>query len=104
MDIPEYLPDILLTAIMVISTIFLILRFWQDVTIAIAAALMMLALGGLFLSFQIKVRNLETNVITRERMLRSNLEEISTRMTQKYDQTTNHLDQLVSEFSKRVYK
>ncbi|MFY9749523.1 MAG: hypothetical protein WAK75_10595 [Methanoregula sp.] len=104
MDIPEYLPDILLTAIMVISTIFLILRFWQDVTIAIAAALMMLALGGLFLSLQIKVRNLETNVITRERMLRSNLEEISTRMTQKYDQTTNHLDELVGEFSKRVYK
>ncbi len=54
MDIPEYLPDILLTAVMVISTIFLILRFWQDVTIAIAAALMMLALGGLFLSLQIK--------------------------------------------------
>ncbi len=104
MDIPEYLPDILLTAIMVISTIFLILRFWQDVTIAVAAALMMLALGGLFLSLQIKVRNLETNVITRERMLRSNLEEISTRMTQKYDQTTNHLDELVGEFSKRVYK
>jgi len=37
-------------------------------------------------------------------MLRSNLEEISTRMTQKYDQTTNHLDELVGEFSKRVYK
>jgi hypothetical protein len=104
MDIPEYLPDILLTAVMVISTIFLILRFWQDITIAIAAALMMLSLGGLFLSLQIKVRNLEKNVITRERMLRSNLEEISTRMTQKYDQTTNHLDELVGEFSKRVYK
>ena len=27
-------------------------------------------------------------------MLRSNLEEISTRMTQKYDQTTSHLDEL----------
>ena len=104
MDIPEYLPDILLTAVMVISTIFLILRFWQDVTIAIAAALMMLALGGLFLSLQIKVRNLEKNVITRERMLRSNLEEISGRMNQKYDQTTAHLDELVGEISKRAYK
>ncbi|MGB8308890.1 MAG: hypothetical protein WCE65_03545 [Methanoregula sp.] len=104
MDIPEYLPDILLTAVMVISTIFLILRFWQDITIAIAAALMMLALGGLFLSLQIKVRNLEKNVITRERMLRSNLEEISGRMNQKYDQTAAHLDELVSEISKRAYK
>ena len=104
MDIPDYLPDILLTAVMVISTIFLILRFWQDITIAVAAALMMLALGGLFLSLQVKVRNLEKNVITRERMLRSNLEEISSRMTQKYDQTSAHLDELVGEFSKRVYK
>ena len=104
MDIPEYLPDILLTAVMVISTLFLILRFWQDLTIAIAAALMMLSLGGLFLSLQIKVRNLEKNVIARERMLRSNLEEISTHMTTEYDKTTGHLEDLVSELSKRVYK
>ncbi|MGA2161661.1 MAG: hypothetical protein ABSG28_05625 [Methanoregula sp.] len=104
MDIPEYLPDILLTAVMVISTLFLILRFWQDLTIAIAAALMMLSLGGLFLSLQIKVRNLEKNVITRERMLRTNLEEISTHMTEEYDKTTGHLEDLVGELSKRVYK
>jgi hypothetical protein len=104
MDIPEYLPDILLTAVMVISTLFLILRFWQDLTIAIAAALMMLSLGGLFLSLQIKVRNLEKSVITRERMLRTNLEEISTHMTEKYDKTTSHLEDLVGEVSKRVYK
>ena len=104
MDIPEYLPDILLTAVMVISTLVLILRFWQDLTVAIAAALMMLSLGGLFLSLEIKVRNLESNVITRERMLRSNLEEISTHMTAEYDKTTAHLEDLVTELSKRVYK
>ena len=104
MDIPEYLPDILLTAVMVISTLVLILRFWQDLIIAVAAALMMLSLGGLFLSLQIKVRNLEKNVITRERMLRTNLEEISSRMNEKYDMTTSHLEDLVGEFSKRVYK
>ena len=104
MDIPEYLPDILLTAVMVISTLVLILRFWQDLTVAIAAALMMLALGGLFLSLEIKVRNLEKSVITRERLLRTNLEEISSRMNERYDQTTSHLEGLISEFSKRVYK
>ncbi len=37
-------------------------------------------------------------------MLRSNLEEISGRMNQKYDQTTAHLDELVAEISKRAYK
>ena len=104
MDIPEYLPDILLTAVMVISTIFLILRFWQDLTIAVAAALMMLALGGLFLSLQIKVRNLEKSLITRERMLRTNLEEISAHMNEKYDKTTGRLEDLVGELSKRAYK
>ena len=104
MDIPEYLPDIVLTAVMVISTLFLILRFWQDVTIAIAAALMMLSLGGLFLSLEVKVRNLENSVITRERMLRTNLEEISNSMNGKYDKTSEHLEDLVKELSKRAYK
>jgi len=104
MDIPEYLPDIILTGVMVISTLVLILRFWQDLIIAVAAALMMLSLGGLFLSLQIKVRNLEKNVITRERMLRTNLEEISGNMTEKYDTTTAKLEGLITELSKRVYK
>jgi len=104
MDIPEYLPDIILTGVMVVSTLVLILRFWQDLIIAVAAALMMLSLGGLFLSLQIKVRNLEKNVITRERMLRTNLEEISGNMTEKYDTTTAKLEGLITELSKRVYK
>ncbi|WP_292369700.1 hypothetical protein [Methanoregula sp. UBA64] len=104
MDIPEYLPDIILTAVMVVSTLVLILRFWQDIIIAVAAALMALSLGGLFLSLEIKVRNLEKNVITRERMLRTNLEEISGNMTEKYDKTTAKLEDLVTELSKRAYK
>ncbi|MHB8164010.1 MAG: hypothetical protein ACYDDV_06625 [Methanoregula sp.] len=86
MDIRDYSVDILLTAILVISTLVLILRFWQDLTIAVAACLMMLSLGGLFISMQVKVRNLENSVITREHMLRTNLEEISDRMVTKYDQ------------------
>jgi len=104
MEIHEYLPDILLTAIMVVSTLVLILRFWQDLTIAVAAALMMLSIGGLFLSLEVKMRRLEQSVITRERMLRSNLEEISTRMVNKYDMAISHLDELVAELSKRAYK
>ncbi|MFA5331337.1 MAG: hypothetical protein WC342_03060 [Methanoregula sp.] len=104
MDIRDYLPDILLTVIMVFSTLFLILRFWQDLTIAIAAALMALSLGGLFLSLQIKVRHLDENVIARERMLRTNLEEISGHMSEKYDLASHHMDDLIAEFSKRAYK
>jgi predicted signal transduction protein with EAL and GGDEF domain len=96
--------DILLTVVMVISTLVLILRFWQDLTIAIAAALMMLSIGGLFLSLQMKMRHLEESVVSRERLLRTNLEEISTRMVDKYDMAISHLDELVAELSKRAYK
>lgn len=104
MDIRDYSIDILLTAVMIISTLVLILRFWQDLTIAIAACLMMLSLGGLFISMQIKVRNLENSVISRERMLRTNLEEISNRMVEKYDMAISHLDELNAEYAKRAYK
>ena len=104
MDIREYWIDILLTVVMIISTLVLINRFWQDLTIAIAATLMMLALGGLFLSLQIKMRHLERSVVIRERMLRTNLEEISTRMEDKYDMALSHLDELVGEFSRRAYR
>ena len=104
MEIREYAFDILLTIILVFSTLFLILRFWQDLTIAIAACLMMLSLGGLFLSLQVKMRRLEASVIVRERMLRTNLEEISSRMVQKYDMAITHLDELIAEFSRRAYR
>jgi hypothetical protein len=104
MELREYSIDIILTVVMVVSTVFLILRFWQDIAIAVAAALMMLSIGGLFLSLQIKMRRLEESVITRERMLRNNLEEISTRMVDKYDMAISHLDELVAELSRRAYK
>jgi hypothetical protein len=104
MELREYWIDILLTVVMVISTVFLILRFWQDLTIAIAAALMMLSIGGLFLSLQIKMRHVEQSMIARERNMRSNLEEISSRMVDKYDMAISHLDELVAQLSKRAYK
>jgi len=104
MEIREYFIDIVLTVVLVISTLVLILRFWQDLTIAIAAVLMTLSLGGLFLSMQVKVRRLERSVISRERMLRTNLEEISKRMAQKHNMAISHLDELVAEYSRRVYR
>ena len=104
MEIREYAVDILLTVVLVISTLFLALRFWQDLVIAIATALMMLSLGGLFLSLHVRMRDLERNAVARERTLRSGLEEISTRMVQKYDMAISHLDELIAEFSRRAYR
>jgi hypothetical protein len=104
MDIREYLVDILLTVVMIVSSLVLITRFWQDLIIAVAAGLMTLALGGLLLSLNIKMRHLERSIVIRERMLRTNLAEISTRMQDKYDMALSHLDELIGEFSKRAYK
>ena len=104
MDIRENLVDILLTVVMIVSTLVLVNRFWQDLIIAVAAGLMILALGGLLLSLNIKMRHLERSVIIRERMLRSNLEEISNRMQNKYDMALSHLDELIAEFSRRAYR
>jgi hypothetical protein len=104
MEIREYAIDILLTVVLVISTLFLILRFWQDLVIAIATALMMLSIGGLFLSLHIRMRELERNAVARERTLRAGLEDISARMVQKYDMTISHLDELIAELSRRAYR
>lgn len=104
MDLREYWIDILLTIVMVVSTVVLILRFWQDITVAVAAALMMLSIGGLFLSQQIKMHKVEQSMIARERTMRTNLEEISDRMVSKYDLAISHLDELVADMGKRAYK
>ena len=104
MDIREYLVDILLTVVMIVYSLVLISLLWNDLMIAVAACLMTLALGGLLLSLNIKMRHLERSIVIRERMLRTNLEEISTRMQDKYDMALSHLDELIGEFSKRAYK
>jgi len=104
MDIREYLVDILLTVVTIGSALVLVNRFWQDTIIAVAASLMTIALGGLLLSLNIKMRHLERSVVVRERMLRTNHEEISGRMQNKYDMALTHLDELIGEFSRRAYR
>lgn len=104
MEMKELAIDIVLTVIMVVSTLFLVLRFWQDLIAATAATLMMLALGGLFLSLGLKVRRLDHSVIARERTMRVNLEEIAQMMTQKYDRTVAHIDEVVQDLSRRMYR
>ncbi|MDD1716495.1 MAG: hypothetical protein LUQ01_05800 [Methanolinea sp.] len=104
MDIREYIGDILLLLILVISTLILVMNLHFDLMNSIAVALMMLSLGGMIFLVHWKVRNIEKNLINRERMIRVNLEEIATKMAQKYDSTVDHIDGVVEEFAKRVYR
>lgn len=104
MDIRESLPDIILTIVLVISTLVLVFRLWQDVTIAVAATLMMLALGGLFLSFGAKISMLDNTLIVRERSMRLNLEETSQMMSEKYETTVAQIDAIIQDFSRMMYR
>jgi hypothetical protein len=104
MDIRESLLDIILTIVLVISTLVLVFRLWQDVTIALSATLMMLALGGLFLSFGAKISMLDNTLVVRERSMRLNLEETSLMMSEKYETTVAQIDAIIQDFSRRMYR
>ncbi|MGV8129550.1 MAG: hypothetical protein ACP5NN_06640 [Methanolinea sp.] len=104
MDIREYLGDVLLLVILVISILVLVFNLNFDLIKSVAAALMMLSLGGLIFLVHWKVRLIEKSLTNRERMVRLNMEEIAAKMAQKYDSHVSHIDGVVEEFSKRVYR
>ncbi len=104
MDVREYTGDIILVAVLVISAVVLISRLYYDLIIVTSAFLVALSLGLFLLMIHRKIRVIEQNMISRERMIRVNLEEISTKMAHKYDSTIAHIDGVVEEFSRRVYR
>ena len=104
MEIRSSILDVALSILLVISTIVLMIRYWQDVVMVTAATLMMLSLAGLFLSMGRKIQRLDASVVARERTIRVNLEEISTGMAKKYDSTVDHVNGVIQELSKRMYR
>ena len=104
MEIRELIGDIVLTAVMVVSTVVLVMRFWQDLLIAVAATFMMLSLGGLLISLGMKIVSLEQSIAQRERVMRVNIEEMGKTMSAKYDNTVSHIDEIVDGLSRRMYR
>ena len=104
MEIRELIGDIVLTIVMVVSTVVLVMRFWQDLVIAVAATLMMLSLGGLLISLGMKIVSLERSVAQRERTMRVNIEEMGKTMSAKYDNTFSHIEEMVDGLSRRMYR
>ncbi|HVP24846.1 MAG TPA: hypothetical protein VMS81_02590 [Methanomicrobiales archaeon] len=104
MEIRSAIPDVILTILLVISTLVLVMRLWQDVVIASAATIMMLSIAGLFLSMGRKIQRLDSSVVSRERTIRVNLEEMSAGMGRKYDATLERVDGVMQELSKRMYR
>lgn len=104
MDAREYLVDALLLFVLVISTLVLVFSLNFDLIKSLAAALMMISLGGLIFLVHWKVRRIERALTQRERMIRMNMEEIATKMSQKYESHVAHIDGIIEEISKRVYR
>jgi len=104
MEIRELIGDIILTIVMVVSTVVLVMRFWQDLTIAVAATFMMLSLGGLLISLSMKIVSLERSIAQRERTMRVNMEEMGKAMSAKYDNTMGHIEEIVDGLSRRMYR
>ena len=104
MEIRELIGDIVLTIVMVVSTVVLVMRFWQDLVIAVAATFMMLALGGLIISLGIKIVNLEKSIVQRERTMRVNMEDMAKTLTGRYDNTVSHIEEIVDGLSRRMYR
>ena len=104
MEIRALIGDIVLTIVMVVSTVVLVMRFWQDLTIAVAATFMMLSLGGLLISLGIKIVSLEQSVAQRERTMRVNMEEMGKTISAQYDNTVSHIEEIVDGLSRRMYR
>src|SRR5690554_1297349 len=104
MEIRELIGDIVLTIVMVASTVVLVMRFWQDLIIAVAATFMMLSLGGLLISLGLKIVRLEQSVVQRERTMRVNMEEMGKTLTARYDNTVSHIEEIVDGLSRRMYR
>jgi uncharacterized membrane protein YfbV (UPF0208 family) len=104
MDLRDALPEFVLTIILVISTLVLVLRLWQDITIAVSATLMMLSLGGLFLIFGAKITALSRTLVERERGIRINLIETQEVLAAKYDETVAQIDAIIQDFQRRLYR
>lgn len=104
MDTQEYVVDALLLVVLVISTLILVFSLNFDLIKSLAAALMMISLGGLIFLVHWKVRRIEKTLTQRERMIRMNMEEIATMMSQKYENHVSHIDAIIEEITKRVYR
>ena len=104
MDDYDNTKDIILAVILVISTLAMVVRLWQDWIVAVSTGLMMISLAGLILSLCKKIKNLEKSIISRERTMRINLEEVSKKVNQRCDSMSEDVDNVIDSLSRRVYR
>ena len=104
MDERERTKDVILAVILVISTLVMVIRLWQDWIVAVSTGLMMISLAGLILSLGRRLESFEKDVSTREMTMRMNFEEISKSIDEKCDRMVGDVEATVSSLSRRVYR
>jgi len=104
MELQDFITEIILTIILVISTLVLVLRFWQDAIVAVTAVIVVLSLWCLFIIIDLKIRELNENILMRERNLRINMDEVAKQISEKNDHTLQQMNELISEISRRMYR
>ena len=104
MEIQEFSADIVLAAALVLSSLLLIHRVWSDPIATTGAVVMMVALSGLFLLLHRRISLLERSLASYQRTTRVNLEEIADTMLAQYNRSSSHVDEVVNEISRRVYR
>ena len=104
MNVRDIIPEILLILLMAVSAIVVVSRLWQDAIISIGILLLILAFGVLILQVLVRLRRLEEQAIQRERMLRSNLEDLGRQLIAKQDLTSQTVIEAVESIKMRMYR
>lgn len=104
MNLRSFATNLLLVLIMVAATVLLMQQISPNPLVALYAGILMLVLGALIMSLSFRIERIENQFIARERMVRGNLEDFETRMTQRYDRTMARIDEVITEFSRRAYR
>jgi len=104
MDIREYLGDIILIIILAVATLWFFLLLGATGELILAILLIVLSFAGLLFSAHYRIRKIERALTSRERMIKVNLEEISTQMAERYDSSVGKIEAIVEEVTKKVYR
>ena len=104
MDIREYPGDIILIIILAVATWWFFSLLGATPEGIVAVLLIFLSFAGLLLIIHHRLRRIEKQLASRERMINVNLEEISVNMAERYDSSIRRIEAIVEEVSKRVYR
>ena len=103
-SLPEIILEVLLVIVMAASGLAIIIRLWQDAIVAIGVELLTLSVGMLQLSILFRLRRLEEQSAARERVMRSNLEDLGRQMIQRQGATSQKVVEAVESIKSRMYR